>query len=146
MLRKILGVIAGYIVTAICIILFFTCAYLAMGADQAFKPGAYVPSNRWIVVSIILGFIAAVIGGFVSALIGKSGIVPKFLAGVILVLGLIVGIMTALTPAANETRSGSVSNFEAMQKAQEPAWLALLNPFLGAAGVIVGGSLKKRKD
>lgn len=145
MLRKILGVIAGYIVTAICIILFFTCAYLAMGADQAFKPGLYVPSNRWIVVSIILGFIAAVIGGYVSALIGKSGAAP-ILAGAVLVLGLIVGIMTVLTPATNETRSGAVSNFEAMQKAQEPAWLALLNPFVGATGVIVGGKLRKRKD
>jgi hypothetical protein len=32
---------------------------------------------------------------------------------------------------------------EAMQNAKQPAWIVLLNPLLGAAGVLVGARLKR---
>jgi hypothetical protein len=31
-----------------------------------------------------------------------------------------------------------------MQKARQPPWAALLNPFVGAAGVLIGG--RRRRD
>jgi hypothetical protein len=33
-----------------------------------------------------------------------------------------------------------------MQNARQPAWVAFLNPFVGAAGVLWGGSRKRRTN
>ncbi|MBK6315864.1 MAG: hypothetical protein IPF53_16615 [Blastocatellia bacterium] len=46
-------------------------------------------------------------------------------------------------PAANEPRPENVANLEAMAKSQTPHWINFLNPFIGAAGAIVGGRLRK---
>jgi L-lactate permease len=35
---------------------------------------------------------------------------------------------------------------EAMMKAREPLWVAVVNPVLGAIGVFVGGSLRKNRE
>jgi hypothetical protein len=45
----------------------------------------------------------------------------------------------------NAARTSDVSNMEAMQKAKEPAGVALTNPLLGAAGVLVGGRLRRKR-
>jgi uncharacterized membrane protein YfcA len=92
-----------------------------------------------------LGFIAAAIGGFVAALIGRSGAV-KIMAGLVLLIGAIVVVMTVFGPKAEEIRTGGVPNMEAMMKAREPLWVAVVNPVLGAIGVFVGGSLRKREE
>jgi uncharacterized membrane protein len=100
----------------------------------------------WNLTTFVLGFIAAVIGGLVAATIGKSRGTIKILAWVVLVIGLAAAVWAAAANQPNEARTGSVSNFEAMDKAQEPVWVAFLNPFIGVAGVLVGGSLRKNKD
>ncbi len=56
-------------------------------------------------------------------------------AAIVLAIGLIVGIMTKMKEHPDTARSGDVPNLEAMQKAQTPTWLCLLNPFCGAAGI-----------
>lgn len=146
MLRKILGVVLGYLTMAVFVFLTFTAAYLAMGQDNAFQPNSYDVSTLWLLISFILGLIGAMVGGFVSALIGKDTSTPKILAGIVLVLGLMLAVSVAMSEKSNEVRSGEVSNMEAMQKAQQPVWVAFLNPFVGAIGVLVGGNLRKRKD
>lgn len=117
-----------------------------MGQDNAYQPNSYDVSTLWLIVSFILGLIGAIVGGFVSTLIGKDTSTPKILAGVVLVLGLMLAVSVAMSEKSNEARSGEVSNMEAMQKAQQPVWVAFLNPFVGAIGVLVGGNLRKRKD
>ena len=145
MVRKVLGVIVGYIVMALFVFLTFTGAYLALGAEQAFKPGNYNVSLRWIVISVVLGLIAAIIGGFVCSLISKSSRACQVLAGLVLVLGLLVAI-PALT--ANDLRPNvrprDVPNLQAMQNARSPKWFALLNPIVGAVGVLVGAGLRQK--
>ena len=72
MLRKIIGVVAGYVIMALLIFILFTLLYLVIGADGAFQPGNYQASGTWLVLSFILGLIAAVVGGFVCVLIAKD--------------------------------------------------------------------------
>ena len=43
----------------------------------------------------------------------------------------------------DEVRGSEVGNLEAMTKAKQPAWTALLNPLIGVAGTLVGGRLKR---
>jgi hypothetical protein len=44
----------------------------------------------------------------------------------------------------NMIRTGNISNMEAMQRAKHPIWAPILFPFIGVAGVLIGGRLKRR--
>ena len=145
MLRIVLAVIAGYLAMAVLVFATFTGAYLAMGTEGAFRPGSFDVSTLWIVVSVILSFIAALAGGWVCALVGRRRAAAVALAAVVVVLGLAVAAMefTHSGERVLAARSGEISNFDAMQMAQQPMWLTLLNPVLGAAGVLLGARLRK---
>ena len=147
MVRKIVGVIVGYVVIAVVVFLTFSLAYITMGAANAFQPGRFDPSLRWVVVSFFLSFVAALVGGYTCATIAKSKSAALVLAGIVVVLGILVAI-PALT--ANDTRpnfrTGNVSNMEAMQKARTPGWVALMNPLIGAVGVMVGAGIREARS
>ena len=148
MLRNLLAVIAGYIVMAAIVFLTFSVAYLAMGPDRAYEPGVFDVTMLWVVVSIVLGLVAAILGGLVSSIIGRGRRAPALLAAVVLVLGFLMTIptLTAENPDRPEVRTGDVGNFEAMQYSKQPTWVSLLNPALGAIGVLIGGSLRRRQE
>ena len=146
MVRAIVGVIVGYVVMTILIFLTFSAAYLGMGASRAFRPGAFDPSLFWIIISFFLSFVAALVGGYVCAAIAKSKRAAQILAGLVFIIGILVAI-PVLT--ANDTRLnvriGDVPNMEAMQKARTPGWVALMNPLIGAVGVMVGAGIRQAR-
>ncbi len=142
--RAIGSVILGYVVMAVAIMIAFTLAWVALGADGSFAPGTYEVSVVWIVMSIVVGLLAAILGGFVCAAIARSATPPKVLAAIVLVLGLALAIPELggdRTPAA---RPAEVSMSEANRNAEQPVWVLLLNPLIGAVGVVVGARLKSR--
>lgn len=140
MMRTVGGVLAGYVAMALIVFACLTAAYLGMGAERAFRPGVYDVSMLWAVVSIVIGFLAAWVGGWVARKIARSRRGPQALAAVVVVLGLALAIPTlgGGLPEA-PPRTGAPANMAAMQQARTPAWLALLNPVIGALGVLVGG-------
>ena len=142
--RAIAGVVVGYVAMFAAMFLAFSGLYLLLGQDLSFRPGSYEPSLLWTVVSFALGVGAAVLGGYVCAWVARTATPPKVLAGVVLVIGLVSAVpvlMAAATPA--ETRAGEVGNLEAMMKAKQPAWVAVANPFVGLAGVLLGARLRR---
>lgn len=144
MARKIIGVIVGYIVMAAFVFITFSVTFLILGTEGAFQAGSYDVSNAWIVASIVLGFIAALLGGLVCQLIGRSAKASMVLAGLVLVLGIAMAIPT-LSQEGSVPRSGSVDTMEAMANAYQPPWLAFLNPLIGAVGVVLGSRMKSEK-
>ena len=50
-------------------------------------------------------------------------------------------VLAQATPA--ETRTGDVGNLDAMMKAKQPGWVAVANPFVGLAGVLLGARLRR---
>lgn len=146
MVRSVLGVIAGYILMLVLQVATFMIVYTIVGANWSFKPRAYQASTRWTLMQFAVVLITAAIAGFVCALISRSGKAPLALAGVVLLLGLALATTKVMTQPADthEVRFGPVSNMEAMQKARHPAWVIFLGPFIGAAGVVIGGKLKRR--
>jgi hypothetical protein len=120
-----------------------TVAYLAMGADRAFKPGVHDVTTAWLVVMFLISIVAALVGGKVCALIGKNCKAVFALAGLVLILGLLSSI-PALKAQTGEPkpRTGNVPNSEAMMNAKQPPWVALLMPVIGVAGVLMGGRQK----
>ena len=143
--RAIVSVVVGYVAMFAAIFLAFSGLYLVLGQDLSFRPGSYEPSVLWTAVSFALGAGAAVLGGYVCARIARSATPPRVLAGVVLVIGLLSAVpvlMAAATPA--EARTGEVGNLDAMMKAKQPAWVAVANPFVGLAGVLLGARLRRR--
>lgn len=143
MLRIVASVVAGYLVLLLCLFALLSGAFLSMGTDRAFEPGSYRVSVMWILVYLVLGFAASILGGVVSRAIARTRTGPKALAGLVLVLGLAVAAMGAMTPSPPMDRPGDLGNLEAMQQAVQPAWATVLDSIVGAAGVLVGGRLKK---
>jgi hypothetical protein len=142
MLKSILAVIVGYIVMAIFGFAIFTCAYLGLGVERVFESGSYAVSMLWIVIMLAVALFGGILGGLTCAAISKSKGACMALAGIVLALGLIVAIPTAMKEHPDTARSGDVSNLDAMKMAQTPTWLLLLNPVLGAVGVLLGARRK----
>jgi ABC-type uncharacterized transport system permease subunit len=124
----------------------FTILYAILGTEGAFKPGEFNPSGTWVASTLVFSIVAAVIGGWVCALIARSVKTASILAGIVLVLGLIVAIPQITAEPSTEVRTGEVEGFQAMQKGQQPAWISLLNPFIGAAGIMLGARFRKSDD
>jgi hypothetical protein len=56
--------------------------------------------------------------------------------------GNVIYRMTSDAPSPEmQVRSGDVSNFEAMQSAQAPAWMYISEPIMGIIGVMIGATL-----
>lgn len=144
MLRSILAVAAGYVVFALFIFITFTALYLLLGAEASFEPGSYHPSNLWLALSTLLGFVGTVVGGYVCAALARGGRAPLALAVLVLVVGLFFALLAPKRSEGDAARAGNVPNMEAMQKAIQPKWSALLNPCLGVVGVLVGARLRRK--
>ena len=144
MLKSIVGVIVGYLVIMLVAFAAYTAAYFGLGADRAFEPDTYALSGIWIGLVIAITLISGLLGGLTCAAISKSRTTGLVFALIVFVLGFVFELPNIMkkdhTPVA---RTGDVSNLDAMGKAQPPAWLCLLNPFLAGAAVLMGTRMKK---
>ena len=146
MARSIIAVIASYIAMFVLAFIGFTCAYLIVGSDVAFKPGIYEASTSWIGIAFVINIVVAIIGGFICALIAKGGRAPLVLATVAVALGLAVAIadMNKGKKNAGMVRTASTPGMEAVQKAYWPVWVPFTFPLTSAIGILIGGKLKRR--
>lgn len=145
MLRAASGIALGYLVMAFFVFATFSLTFVTLGADRSFQPGTYEVSEVWAFLSILLTLGAAIVGGFLCASVSRSRTAPIVLAALVLGMGIAGALL--LPPSgdlAPQPRPGDVGNFEAMQNASTPPWIAWLNPFLGAAGVLAGAHLRAR--
>ena len=78
------------------------------------------------------------------AAISRNWRACQVLAVVVVVLGLLLCLPAI--QRSNEgpnVRAGEISAFQAMQLGVAPIWMHLLNPVLGAAGILLGARMKK---
>jgi hypothetical protein len=140
MLRLIGAVMVGYVIIGIAVFAGLSGLWLAIGPDRAFQPGVYDVSMTWVLLSVVVGFVAALAGGWVARRIERTPTGPRVLAAVVFVLGIVLALPALFAEApASVARAAGMSMFEAMQQAQTPVWVMLLNPVIGAIGVLVGG-------
>lgn len=138
--RLIGAVLLGYVTLALLIFAGFTAAYLLMGADRAFRPGVYDVSALWVAMSLVVSFVAAAAGGWVARRISGTATGPRALAALVVILGVVMALASmGGAPEAAGARPEGVGAMEAMQVAQTPFWIMLLNPFIGALGILLGG-------
>jgi xanthine/uracil permease len=132
MWRAVLAVVVGFVVIVLGVMLADALASVVLGlAFESRNPPVAPPA--FLVYSLAMGFLAAVLGGYVAAVIARGfGRAVVVLAGLLLVLGLATAVAGAL--GVGDPGQG-----------QEPPWFAFTLPFLGCAGVLLGGRLKRRR-
>lgn len=145
-MRAVGAVVAGYLVMLILVVGLMTGLYLTLGPDGAFASGSYEPSTVWLIASTLLSITAALAGGFVCAVIAGRGGAPKALAIVVLVIGVLTAalVMNPVSDPRPTVRTPSTPTMEAMMNARQPDWVSWTNPLIGAIGVLVGASWRKR--
>jgi hypothetical protein len=142
---KVIGsLIAGYVAIVVAVFALMTLAWMVLGSAGSFQPGTWEVTGTWIAVSVAVGLVGAIAGGYVCALVAKDPRGPKALVGVVVVLGILfaIPVLTGGGAAALGPRPDVVPMMDAMQQAQQPAWVALMNPILGAIGVLIGARLR----
>jgi hypothetical protein len=95
----------------------------------------------------VINLIAAILGGFTCQLISNNRNTSLILAGIVFILGIAMAVPALTTPNeyAHQPREGNIGNMEAMQRAQQPPFVVILNPVIGAIGVYIGSRLKSEK-
>jgi hypothetical protein len=94
---------------------------------------------------VAISLVAAIVGGLAGRAIGKSPNATIGLAALVLVLGVLSATQQLKpSPDAPTTRAADVGNFEAMNCARQPGWVALSMPVSGVVGVLIGGQLAGR--
>ena len=146
MLRAIIAVIVSYLIMFVLDFIAFTCAYLIVGPDVAFKPGIYEASIKWIGFAFVIQFVIAIIGGLLCALIAKGGKAPFALAivGIVLGIGVAVADMNKGKAKAGLVRTGNTPQLEAVKNAYWPVWVPFTFPFTSAVAILIGARMKRR--
>ncbi|MBZ0115097.1 MAG: hypothetical protein K8J08_21755 [Thermoanaerobaculia bacterium] len=151
--KVILGVVLGYITMAILVMLSLTLVWLALGSEQVFVEGSNQVTSLWSVLTLVEGFFAAIFGGWICARVagGSARNAVRALAGLVLILGIVSGVMTLRSAddpnlATTLSKSGSEMSFmEAGREGRQLTWYLLGLPWVGAFGVLLGGSIHTRK-
>jgi hypothetical protein len=140
MIRFIAAIVIGYLVMLVVVVGMFMAAYPLVGVDRLFEPGTYQAARGWILLSFAIGLVAAMTAGSLCARIAPATGAPLWLAAIVLVLGGLMAIPAVMS--ANSERGGprppGITMADAMAHAEQPPWVALLNPLVGAAGILIG--------
>jgi hypothetical protein len=145
MLKTIFAVVAGYVVMALFVMVSSVVAFAAMGADRAYRPATFEPTGVWIITVLALGFIAAMVGGYVAAIITSNPAATKTLALVVMILGLVFALPGFRQPVLDPpARTSDMPLMQTMGAGHQPAWVALMLPVVGAAGVLSGAKRHRR--
>jgi hypothetical protein len=142
MLKSILGMIVGYVAISLFFFAVFAGVYFTLGVERIFQSDSYEVSALWLVLSAAVGLGGGVVGGYVCAAISQSKRTCELFAGIVLII-LVLFCLPKLRDPNPHVRAGDVSFVDAMRLTQMPLWMHVLNPFLGAVGVLLGARMKK---
>lgn len=143
MLNTIGGVIGGYVAMRLLVFITVALSFVVMGADRAFALSSYEVTWFWLIVRLVLSFAAAIVAGRICLRIARSTGAVMVLASLVLVLG-VVSAVPVLSASGQDpiARTEEVSVMSAMRNAKHPAWIALVLPWIGLTGVMIGGKAK----
>src|SRR5262245_33040708 len=140
-MRHALAVVVGYLAMAGVAIGALTGAYAWLGADVAFLPGSFELSRRWVLISLAIGIVAALVGGAVCAWIARAARAARavlMLALLLLLAGLAFALLEGDKPLPGP-RLGPITHEEALTNLRQPRWMTFALPVVGAVSVLAGG-------
>jgi hypothetical protein len=145
MLRPILGVIVSYLFLFFLWLGLFLGAYALLGSERVLLEDSYEVTTLWLAVTGVITFFGAIAAGYLCAWLSKSIRACQVLAFVTFLVAIVLCIKAMRRDAGGlHLRAGEVTNLEAMELAVSPTWMHVLNPVIGAAGVLLGARMKRR--
>lgn len=144
MLRAIAAVIVGYIVMFIVVMCLFLGLWVVLGVDGVLQPGTFKGTMALNVGAVAASIVGALVGGIVCGSIAKTLTPVKVFAGIVLVLGLVAAVVGIQKPEPGERKPG-LTVMEALQQGREPNWYLIVNPIIGAGGILAGGMMVRKK-
>ena len=147
MVRFLTAIVLGYLVMVLVVVGVFTAAYPLVGIDRLFEPGTYQAARGWILLSFAVGLVAAMTAGSLCARVAPGTGAPLWLAAIVLVLGGLMAIPVVMSASTSRggVRPAQITMADAMAHAEQPVWVALLNPLVGAAGILIGAGPPGRR-
>jgi hypothetical protein len=133
MLRSILALIAGFLVTAIIVMATTALAAMAFGlpmisTSEAMTEGPTVtPSTGYLVTNLVCSALAAIVGGWTAAIVGRRH--PMGHAGGLAALLAIGGAVGVAWPQPGQ-----------------PTWYPASLLVIGPVGALIGGFLRQLRD
>jgi glucan phosphoethanolaminetransferase (alkaline phosphatase superfamily) len=142
--RIIAGIIVGWIVMAVLVMATFGITMTALGLERILQPDSYWTTDTFNIIVLVGGFIGAIIGGAVCKLIARNSNAAFALAAIVLAMGVgsIVMNMNKPDPPA---RTAPATMQDIRTHGKEPTWFAIGKTAAGALGVLIGGSLVKKR-
>ena len=140
MVRFASAIVLGYLAMIGAMFGIFTTAYPMVSVDRLFEPGSYQAAGGWIVLSLGISLVAAMIAGTLCARVAPATPAPLWLAAIVLVLGGLMAVPAVMNASSSRggARPPKITMSDAMAHAEQPLWVALLNPLVGAAGILIG--------
>jgi hypothetical protein len=139
MLRSIAAVVVAYIAMGVLIMGAFAGLWFGLGPDRLLQPGTWKGNMLLCIAAPAITVIGGLFGGWMCAKIGRGGKPVMAMAGVVLALGMVMGYFTLQKPEPTGPRDPGMTAMQIMEKGREPTWLAIANPIIGAAAVLIGG-------
>ncbi|QDU66751.1 hypothetical protein [Engelhardtia mirabilis] len=149
MSRKVLAVLAGWLVLTVVVMAGFALGSMALGFERVLRPGSYDASPLWIAISSGITLVAALCAGVVSTLIGRGTGPARVLAAAVLVLGTgaaIAGDGRPDPPPRVEGASAREVMAALAEHGREPLVTRISNPLLGLTGILVGWASVRRRS
>jgi hypothetical protein len=146
MVRPVAAVILGYLGMAVWVMLSVGIAWRFLGQDFALDAQTNRATAAWLALNLPLSFIGAMLGGWLTASIAKVKAVPavRALALLVLVLGLMMAVSETMRDPTGTISESDAQEAPAMIGSQQPTWYTFVIPFVGFAGVMLGGSIRSR--
>lgn len=147
MVRFVGAIVLGYLVMLVAVLAIFTAAYFLIGVDGLFEPGTYEAARGWIALSLAVALVAAMTGGSLCARISPASAAPLWLAAIVLVLGGLMAMPDVMGTgtARGGPRPATITMSDAMAHAEQPVWVALVNPLVGAIGILAGAGPRQSR-
>jgi len=146
MLRSIAAVILSYIAMAVVVIVAFSALWFGLGPNRLLVPGEWRGNIILCIAAPGITLVCGLLGGWMCAKIARGARGPVIaLAAVVLVLGLAMAFLTLRRPEPSGPRDPDLTVQQVMEQGREPAWVAISNPIIGAAGVSLGGLVIGRR-
>jgi cytochrome bd-type quinol oxidase subunit 2 len=138
MARATLGVIVGYVAMAALVMGLFIGMWFVLGVDGVLEKGQFKGNMVLNIGAPAISIAGAILGGWICARVSRSRRTVLVFAAIVFVVGMIAAYSTLRKPEPGP-RDPNLTVIEAIKKGREPNWFALLNPFLGVGGILLGG-------
>jgi ABC-type transport system involved in multi-copper enzyme maturation permease subunit len=144
MLRIIGGIVVGFVVMAVIVMIAFAIPMAVLGLEGILQPGAYWTTTTFNIIVLVGGLVAAILGGLVCRLIARNAKAAFALAAIVLAFGIGSAVMNMNKPDP-PARTGPVTKEDMAAHGKEPTWFAFSKTIVGAVGVLIGSAAVSRR-